>query len=929
MLQPKNLKKQRGLVWRDFTFLDFGILLGLGALALAIGLNCFDSATAQWKKLLLSAGLYVCFLPLLLKMHKYNCRMYQLLIYMFVYLFRKKKYENKDCALLVPYHSMVNPYTIKTKPLKTGTRYISVIKFVGKSPWSEEQSECDSFISKFTNQLDSIDSFITMVRIKELSDYQENLNALDFAQTWKIDQLLNNNKQVLDSYLDYYFEVKQNIELLDTNALVDNYYMVVYHSNENELKNIVNVLIDHFNNMDINADLLSNAQLLNFIAKASSVNVSTESINEYLKNYKANPKTKQNIFTKHKQPATKQQPQEQKYILDQLLKADNIIFKVNHFIKNGKYCSVQIVTDLPIQLPANWASVVFSSNAKVYWHLSAFSDNQKEILLDRSLKRIEDNTNIIKSKYKKARHSVQIDAINYLQEQLIVNQHNLFNSWLLVLNECDDLKALRKQEQANYNAARKAKVALSSLPFRQFEAYSQTKLITSENISDNMQMSSFNVANGWPFENETVNDHNFLIQGVTQNTGEPVIFDQFYKKSARRVNYNMFTLGSSGKGKSTDVKKQVLGHLAHNNKVYIIDPQNEYAKFGRLYGANVVDFGAGFNTTFNPLEIQINLVDDEQLNTDDCLENENAFVEIVIVKHLEWLENFFMLVEPEFTTTDIMLIINTVKQLYINLGCYDIKDVNELKNLNYPIMSDLINALDQYEFRNQNEFERKHIRLRNLVDRLSYLFTDNGKFQYVYNAPTNIDLDADFIIFNTKNLSSNDKDITAQLSLFVLLSFLSNQVYKNFATTPHQNTVIVIDELHKYIGTRTQTTLDFVFDMTKTVRKFNGGMLLCTQNPGDFINASAVADRAKSILGNCQYAKFFGLRQIDLDATCQLFEASGGLNKTQRSFLFDSEIGNCLFSLHAYSKLRISTFYNDLEKVLFFDKGEIGVNYGQ
>ncbi|WP_430003895.1 hypothetical protein, partial [Mycoplasmopsis bovis] len=63
-------------------------------------------------------------------------------------------------------------------------------------------------------------------------------------------------------------------------------------------------------------------------------------------------------------------------------------------------------------------------------------------------------------------------------------------------------------------------------------------------------------------------------------------------------------ISSSGKGKSTDVKKAILGHLAHNNKVYIIDPQNEYSKLGNNFGTTLIDLGLGHKTIINPLHVQ-------------------------------------------------------------------------------------------------------------------------------------------------------------------------------------------------------------------------------------------------------------------------------------------------------------------------------------
>nr|WP_318033913.1 hypothetical protein [Mycoplasmopsis bovis] len=100
-----------------------------------------------------------------------------------------------------------------------------------------------------------------------------------------------------------------------------------------------------------------------------------------------------------------------------------------------------------------------------------------------------------------------------------------------------------------------------------------------------------------------------------------------------------------------------------------------------------------------------------------------------------------------------------------------------------------------------------------------------------------------------------------------------------------------------YIDPSNTATLDFVYTMTKTVRKFNAGMILCTQNPSDFLGSSNITKKLKPILQNCQYAKFFGLKQKDLEAVMDMFKSTGGLNNTHQRFLADSDVGNLIFRL--------------------------------
>ncbi|WP_243728291.1 Mbov_0397 family ICE element conjugal transfer ATPase [Mycoplasma capricolum] len=427
-------------------------------------------------------------------------------------------------------------------------------------------------------------------------------------------------------------------------------------------------------------------------------------------------------------------------------------------------------------------------------------------------------------------------------------------------------------------------------------------------------MSSYNIAYGWAFENEENNDNNMFILGESDSTGEPIIFNQFYKSNSIRSNYNVFTVGSSGKGKSTDVKKAILANLAQNNRVYIIDPQNEYSTLGREFGASLIDLGLGHNTVINPLEVQILLIEEDGFN-----KNESYPIKLIINNHFDWLEKFFSLINNDWTRDDLVLVMNFVKNLYTNLGLYDVQTMQQLKSFKYPVMSDLINLINNYQFTDEFDKRRKQTKLANIVDRLTFDFEYNGKYQLIYNGQTNIDLSNDFIIFNTKNLADSSSG-NENVGLYVLLSFIQNQIFNNIIEDPNTNTVLVIDELHKYIDSNNTTTLDFVYTMTKTVRKFNAGMILCTQNPSDFLGSSMITKKAEAILQNCQYAKFFGLKQKDLEAVIDMFRSTGGLNDSHQSYLADSKIGNLIFSLNMYSKIKMSIYYNDFEKELFFTK---------
>ena len=79
-------------------------------------------------------------------------------------------------------------------------------------------------------------------------------------------------------------------------------------------------------------------------------------------------------------------------------------------------------------------------------------------------------------------------------------------------------------------------------------------------------------------ESSLLDPEGFILGSST--AGQPVLWDLFYRDSTR-INSNMVILGTSGSGKSFFTKKIVAQHLRENNKIFIIDPENEYQKLTR------------------------------------------------------------------------------------------------------------------------------------------------------------------------------------------------------------------------------------------------------------------------------------------------------------------------------------------------------------
>ncbi|WP_406617032.1 hypothetical protein [Mycoplasmopsis adleri] len=106
--------------------------------------------------------------------------------------------------------------------------------------------------------------------------------------------------------------------------------------------------------------------------------------------------------------------------------------------------------------------------------------------------------------------------------------------------------------------------------------------------------------------------------------------------------------------------------------------------------------------------------------------------------------------------------------------------------------------------------------------------------------------------------------------------------------------------------------------MTKTVRKFNAGMIFTTQNPGDFTITSSTVEDASRIIQNSQYSVFFGLKDTDIEKVQTLFKNSNQLLNSEIRYLTNHKKGRCLFNISSNKRIRVNIYYNQIEQEMFF-----------
>ncbi|XBE78507.1 DUF87 domain-containing protein [Mesomycoplasma ovipneumoniae] len=752
------------------------------------------------------------------------------------------------------------------------------LKLKGIEIFSYDEDQQKSILLQFANLINNINQKISIVKIAKQNNIETNQEHLQ-----KNFNICTNNlgEKLCDSYeedLNYIFEGQMKFS----------YYLIVHNERENELTFEINILKQKLAHIEIETEKLKIDELLNLAV--GILNPFDKFSKEQIENLVENP-TRENIQS--------------------AFSLSEIRWKPTYFQSMNKYFSIQGVSELPLELPPYWANNFFNSQSNIVWHIQKLSDREKDKILNRaysilSLNSEETNASVLNRR----KNQLEQEAIENVVDVAASGQ-NIFFSTFLFVNQANSKDALKNIERENEQIVKNSGSIIHTLIFNQLNAYVNSFFKYTDTLKERIEMPSNNIAWGFPFSTREFNDNNYNILGTNFSDGTPLFFDQFYQKSSRK-NSNLFILGTSGSGKTTITKKLVTYNIGVGNSVIILDPQNEYTKIGKNLRANIIHLNSSGLTVFNPLQIR-KTFNPNSNEAEEIFSNPD-----LIALHISKLETFFKIIFPSLKNVHFIAILNSLKILYQSYGFFEInnKDITKLKNNEYPIISDLIQTIKKTDFDYLSENDKKVL--------IASFETDFGQYSVLGRMFNNIsnaeNLNSNFTIFNVASLMNLEKRVY-QAAFFLALSFIQGQI-SDFYQENDKKIVLVVDEGHKFVDESNLFALNFLFDTAKTIRKYNGGLIITTQNPGDFAISGEAARKSEAIIENCQYSIFFNLKSKDIEKIDLLYRNVGGLSDEEKNFINLAQIGDMLLTVNTVDRFKLSSYYNNIEKELFFDKGD-------
>lgn len=440
---------------------------------------------------------------------------------------------------------------------------------------------------------------------------------------------------------------------------------------------------------------------------------------------------------------------------------------------------------------------------------------------------------------------------------------------------------------------------------RQYEAW-QSFDIRKDGFNDYHQyMPSLTLAASFPLTITHFNDETGYMIGTDIHTALPTIFDLFHK-DATRPSSNLALIASTGGGKSFTLKKIIINEINRGNKVFIFDAEGEYKKLVKKNKGEYIDMYSSSGGIINPLQVRF-LPSDNEEKTDEVIEKIN-YEECPLAKHLGSLETFLKCAFEEISESEIVVLLNMIESLYKRFGISKntkISSLEKLENTDYPIFSDLIDFLPDYRNMVTNKEQLKIVdKLEVLLDRFKV-----GTDAMLFNGYTSVNLDANLIAFNVKDLlySKNKRVITTQL--VNLLTYLNNiivcnKIINDKGKTPViQNIAVIVDEFHLYLkNTDSEVILTFE-QIARRIRKYHGSFIPATQSIHDFLGDDDSVRSATAIFNNCQYQLVGMLKENDLQTYLKLFYENP-LTDTQKEFLMKAEQGQFLLTINSKKRIR-------------------------
>jgi type IV secretory pathway VirB4 component len=446
---------------------------------------------------------------------------------------------------------------------------------------------------------------------------------------------------------------------------------------------------------------------------------------------------------------------------------------------------------------------------------------------------------------------IQYNDTRQTLENLQKGEERLFSISLYInckANTLPELNLLTKKVESELNGIM---ILPKTANLRMLQGFRSTIPLGIDELKETRSITTEALSAFFPFTSQFLEADNTGIWLGMNRHNIPIIKDIF-----KLPNPNGLVLAQSGGGKSYFCKLLITRYLMNGTKVMIIDPQGEYKSLVNYFGGERICLSRDSDSMINPLDLmghdyiekRLSLVDLMKIMLGDLTEPQKAFID------------------------------RAITEAYKRRG---ITDKQETWSYEPPILSEVFDELKRLE-RSATQLEKSTI--RSLMNRLS-MYTD-GVFSFM-NKQTNINFKNNFVCFD---IGSLPKQVKPSL-MFLVLDYIYMKMKSDLTRK-----ILLIDESWSLLSRAEDAS--YIFEIVKTCRKFNLGLLLINQEVEGLLDSPS----GKSVLANSAYTLLMRQKPAVIDNICKTFH----LSKNERDHLLTASIGEGLLIMEDdHSKIKV------------------------
>lgn len=526
-----------------------------------------------------------------------------------------------------------------------------------------------------------------------------------------------------------------------------------------------------------------------------------------------------------------------------------IKFEPSTFWFGDRIARILLITNYPSRVRIGWLSKIANmEGVTCSIHLEPTESGKLIENISRSMGELAARLNNGGSHLTIKRAEQQYKDAELLLRKIDQEQENVFYvtvSIMITANDKEELERRSKRVEASIAGSKmKARKAMFNQEdgLLSVSPYNICPNTIKDIASRNMPMST--IAGSFPFNTSGLNDGKGFMFGK-DNAGGIILMDT-WKRGNDRTNSNWTILGEPGTGKSTTVKHIFANEYAQGTKIIIIDPEREYKDMCENLNGDWINCGGGTGGRINPLQVKSVPIDEE---SEEGLYKDQGKGVGALALHFQTLRTFFKLYLKELDTIDQALLEEVLEELYAEHGIVWDTDISKVENEQFPIMEDL-HKLIKLKKDDDSITEKKRERYEQLELLIRRAAT--GADSMLWNGHTTLSTTADFIVLDTHDLQQAD-DAIKTTQYFNILTWAWLQISQN----REEKILLGIDEAYLIVDPEVPQALQFVRNVSKRIRKYQGGLAVITHSVIDFLDP-AVRRYGQALLDNPCYKLFMG-----------------------------------------------------------------------